>query len=102
MALNEKPWWVRLDAGPHKCGVSSGEGFNDRIDEFVRVALDYYGEKGLLDPTPLPKTAPQQSALAAASPLRYPGKVAVDPTGQSEQVGRGEGHHTTGMDGPGG
>lgn len=45
-------------------------------------ALQYYGEAGLLDNTPLPVALEREKdPRLAASPLRFPGKLATDLAG---------------------
>jgi sugar lactone lactonase YvrE len=50
--------------------------------DFVSAALQYYGEQGLLDPTPVPSSLERDKDPALRdSPLVYPGKIAADPKG---------------------
>lgn len=46
----------------------------------LAAALQYYGERGLLDDKPLLVALERDrpASAAASSPLRYPGKVASD------------------------
>lgn len=51
-----------------------GEGHRQDIDDIVAAALEYYGEKGQLDDTPLPVALERdRDPRLAASPLRFPG-----------------------------
>ncbi len=53
------------------------------LEDLINAALSYYGETGDLDgSTPLPLALERnKQPSTAASPLRYPGKVAVDVAG---------------------
>lgn len=60
----------------------SGEGHREDMDDLVAAALEYYGEKGLLDQTPVPSLLEKdRDARLSQSPFRFPGKVATDPAG---------------------
>ncbi len=64
------------------CIVSSGEGQKQNVDDMLAAALQYYGEVGLLDSTPVPVALEREKpAQALNSPLRYPGKLAADLAG---------------------
>ena len=57
----------------------SGEDHRADLDDVLTAAIEYYGERGLLDATPLPLTLEKtKNPLLAASPLRFPGKIALD------------------------
>ena len=62
----------------------SGEGNQQNVDDMLAAALEYYGERGLLDDTTVPLTLERErrGAAAAVSPLRYPGKLATDLAGR--------------------
>lgn len=47
----------------------------------LAAALEYYGERGMLDESPVPMTLERERRSSAASPLRYPGKLAADLAG---------------------
>ncbi len=50
----------------------------------LAAALEYYGERGMLDDTPVPITLERDrrsGAAAGLSPLRYPGKLTADLAG---------------------
>ncbi|CAM9320884.1 unnamed protein product [Chrysoparadoxa australica] len=55
-------------------GIWEGEGWDDRIEEYIKESLDYFGGKGELNAKALPKEAAPTSSGTA---LRYPGKVAT-------------------------
>ncbi|MEW5313748.1 MAG: hypothetical protein WDW38_005289 [Sanguina aurantia] len=62
----------------------SGEGHRRDVDDFLAAALRYYGDLGMLDNSPLPLALERDKdpgAATARSPLRYPGKLAVDAAG---------------------
>ncbi|GIL63415.1 hypothetical protein Vafri_17433, partial [Volvox africanus] len=62
----------------------SGEGHRQDLEDLITAALQFYGEKGQLDgSTPLPLALERNKTQpgAAASPLRYPGKIASDVAG---------------------
>lgn len=57
----------------------SGEGQEANADAFIQAALEFYGEKGQLDATPVPSALERdRDPLLANSPLRFPGKLAFD------------------------
>jgi hypothetical protein len=62
----------------------SGEGNQQNVDDMLAAALEYYGERGMLDDTPVPVTLERERRGAAAvlSPLRYPGKLTADLAGR--------------------
>jgi hypothetical protein len=62
-------------------GRDAGEGQKQNIDDMLAAALQFYGERGLLDERPVPLT-PERQRAAAATSLRYPGKVASDLPGR--------------------
>ncbi len=52
------------------------------MDDMLAAALQYYGEAGLLDATPVPLALEREKPIQAlSSPLRYPGKLAADLAG---------------------
>lgn len=54
------------------------------MDDMLAAALEYYGERGMLDDTPVPITLERDrrsGAAAGLSPLRYPGKLTADLAG---------------------
>ncbi|GAB4822761.1 hypothetical protein N2152v2_009807 [Parachlorella kessleri] len=59
-----------------------GEGHRQDLDDLLAAALDFYGEQGLLDDSPLPLALEREKdPRLASSPLRFPGKVATDLEG---------------------
>ncbi len=61
----------------------SGEGNQQNVDDMLAAALEYYGERGMLDDTPVPMTLERErrGSATASSPLRYPGKLTADLAG---------------------
>jgi hypothetical protein len=58
----------------------AGEGNLRNLDDIIAASLEYYGEQGMLDASPLPLTLEKdKDARLAASPLRYPGVCAAPP-----------------------
>ncbi|KAI3944972.1 hypothetical protein MKW92_051069 [Papaver armeniacum] len=57
----------------------AGEGRRKDLDDLVEAALLFYGEKEILDSTPLPLTLEKDNdPRLLTSPLKFPGKLAVD------------------------
>ncbi|KAK3199437.1 hypothetical protein Dsin_022852 [Dipteronia sinensis] len=57
----------------------SGEGRRKDLDDLVEAALLFYGEKKLLDNTPLPLSLEKDNdPRLLTSPLKFPGKLAID------------------------
>lgn len=57
----------------------AGEGHREDLDDLVEAALEFYGEKKLLDARPLtPSLEKEKDARLVASPLKFPGKLATD------------------------
>ncbi len=86
MASRQEP------TGPNKPELAScfltagaawaGEGQKQNIDDMVAAALQYYGERGELDSTPVPMTLERDKPERLLdSPLRYPGKLTADLAG---------------------
>ncbi len=76
-----------------------GEPAPEALDALVAEALAEYGERGLLNPRPLPLRP--ETAAEFPGALAFPGKVAVDPTGERLAIAD-TGHHrivVTSLDG---
>ncbi|CAD7700093.1 unnamed protein product [Ostreobium quekettii] len=59
-----------------------GEGHRKDLDDILSAGLEYYGEKGDLDSSPVPQTLERnKDARLLKSPLRFPGKIATDVDG---------------------
>ena len=75
---------MRTAGGAVACdGLRAGEGQKQTVDDMLAAALAYYGERGELDPSPVPVTLEREKPRAGAvgSPLRFPGKLAADLAG---------------------
>ena len=72
--LFDDPCYLRNDSG--LCGFV--DGLQD-LDDLVEAALEFYGEKKLLDPRPLiPSLEKDKDSRLVASPLKFPGKLTTD------------------------
>lgn len=61
----------------------AGEGHREDLKDIITAALEYYGEEEMLDATPVPQALERdKDPRLTASPLRFPGKVAIDGIGQ--------------------
>lgn len=57
----------------------AGEGHREDLDDLLSAALQYYGEKGELNNSPLPVALEKnKDGRLLASPLRFPGKITTD------------------------
>ncbi len=74
------PTTVLIDPLGKIVGGRSGEGVYDVFQSILTTMVEEYGAAGLLNDTPLTKSAPELEA-AAPSALSYPGKVLADPAG---------------------
>ncbi len=74
------PSLVLVDPEGQYCGYVSGEGNRELLDTVVQKLIAYHKAKGTLDETPVKFDLERNKA--AASPLRFPGKVLADETGQ--------------------
>lgn len=74
--------------------LQTGERNEERVDQFIAASLKFYGDQGLLDRTPLKLTKPSNAPKGlAGSPLSYPGKIHVDPSGAPRLFVADTGHH---------
>lgn len=55
--------------------IWAGEGYEQRIDDFVQASLQFYGDSLDATPLPAPGTVPRE---VKNSPLNYPGKLFYD------------------------
>ncbi len=74
------PTTVLIDPLGKIVGGRAGEGVYDIFQPILTTMVEEYGAAGLLDDTPLAKSAPELESRAA-TPLNYPGKVLADPAG---------------------
>ncbi len=69
-----------IDPEGNLVAVHSGEIEFEVLDDFFKRVLPYYREKGLLNEKPVQFAL--ESANAAKTPLRYPGKILADEAGK--------------------
>ncbi|KAI7838239.1 hypothetical protein COHA_007984 [Chlorella ohadii] len=82
LGVNSWPTLAVVSPNGRLIAMVAGEGHRQDIDDIVAAALEYYGEKGQLDDTPLPVALERErDPRLAASPLRFPGKLATDLAG---------------------
>jgi DNA-binding beta-propeller fold protein YncE/cytochrome oxidase Cu insertion factor (SCO1/SenC/PrrC family) len=84
------PTQVLIDPEGYYIGSVSGEGHYEAIRTALQKLIAYHEKKGTLDRTPL--HFQQERYGVAKSPLRYPGKVAVDEEGRRLFIAD-SGHH---------
>ena len=70
------PTVVLIDPQGDAVWGASGEITFEQVDKVIRAALPYYRQKRLLDETPL--RFDMERHTAAATPLRFPGKILAD------------------------
>jgi len=73
------PSLVLVDPEGYAVWATSGEITFEQVDAILKAAIPYYRKKGLLDPTPLRFNIEAQRA--PDTPLRFPGKVLADESG---------------------
>jgi thiol-disulfide isomerase/thioredoxin len=78
--VNSWPTLVLIDPEGSYCGYISGEGNREILDQVVGRVVAYHKAKGTLDETPV--RFDLERAKAAATPLRFPGKVLADAASQ--------------------
>ena len=74
------PSLVLVDPEGQYCGYVSGEGNRELLDTVVTKLIAYHKAKGTLDETPVKFDL--ERSKAAATPLRFPGKVLADAEGK--------------------
>lgn len=74
--INSWPSLVLIDPEGNYCGVAPGEGNRELLDTVIGKLLVYHKSKGTLDETPFKFDLERNRA--AATPLRFPGKLLVD------------------------
>ncbi|KAG6555690.1 hypothetical protein Mapa_002927 [Marchantia paleacea] len=83
--LGVSSWPTLALVGPtgRLIAMLAGEGHRKDLDDLVAAALQFYGEKGLLNDKPIPE-APEKNkdSRLVASPLKFPGKLATDLANQ--------------------
>jgi DNA-binding beta-propeller fold protein YncE len=73
------PSLVLIDPEGNYCGVAPGEGNRELLDTVVGKLIAYHKAKGTLDETPVRFDLERNKA--AATPLRFPGKLVADEAG---------------------
>jgi len=80
VGVNSWPSLVLVGPRGNLLSIWPGEGNFEKVDSFIEGALAFYGEKGLLNNTPLKISKPTSARGGLpGSPLSYPGKLHVDP-----------------------
>ncbi|ODA28994.1 hypothetical protein A6X21_10350 [Planctopirus hydrillae] len=77
-SIRSWPSLVLIDPEGQFCGVASGEGNRELLDQVIAKVIDYHRAKGTLNEKPM--AFDLESGKEAATPLRFPGKLLVDPT----------------------
>ncbi|KAK9292842.1 hypothetical protein L1049_020822 [Liquidambar formosana] len=79
LGVNSWPTFVIVGANGKLLAQISGEGRRKDLDDLVEAALLFYGEKKILDNTPIPLSLEKDNdPRILTSPLKFPGKLAVD------------------------
>ncbi|CAM8917988.1 unnamed protein product [Rhodiola kirilowii] len=79
LGVSSWPTFVIVGPSGKVLAQLSGEGRRKDLDDLVAAALLFYGQKKLLDNTPLPLSLERDNdPLLLASPLKFPGKLFVD------------------------
>lgn len=81
LGVNSWPTFVVVSPNGKLLAQLAGEGHRQDLDDFVEAALQFYGEKQLLDNHPIPEALEKdKDTRLVASPLKFPGKLATDLT----------------------
>ncbi|KAI5075738.1 hypothetical protein GOP47_0009814 [Adiantum capillus-veneris] len=79
LGINSWPTLVVVSPRGKSLAVLSGEGHRKDLDDFVSAALQYYGNKNLLDDRSLPVLLEKdKDTRLVSSPLKFPGKLTTD------------------------
>lgn len=81
LMINCWPTFVVLGPNNEYLHSFAGEGNRQRILEFIDVALEYYGETGLIKPHQLPLHLEKNDLERCKDVLQFPGKLCVDGQG---------------------
>ena len=79
-AIGSWPSLVLIDPEGNYCGTAPGEGNREVLDTIIGKVIAYHKFKGTLDETPV--RFDLERNRAPATPLRFPGKLLVDPASQ--------------------
>uniref|UniRef100_M4EGL8 Thioredoxin domain-containing protein n=1 Tax=Brassica campestris TaxID=3711 RepID=M4EGL8_BRACM len=79
LGINSWPTFAVVSPNGKVIAQIAGESHRKDLDDLVAAALIYYGGKNVLDSTPLPtRLEKDNDPRLAASPLKFPGKLAID------------------------
>lgn len=79
LGVNSWPTFAIVGPNGKLLAQLSGEGRRKDLDDIVEAALLFYGEKKLLDNTPIPISLEKDNdPRLLTSPLKFPGKLAID------------------------
>ncbi|XP_010259233.1 PREDICTED: NHL repeat-containing protein 2 isoform X1 [Nelumbo nucifera] len=79
LGVNSWPTFALVSPNGDLLAQISGEGHRKDLDDLVEAALLYYGEKKILDNSPIPLSLEKDNdPRLLTSPLKFPGKLAVD------------------------
>ncbi|KAF3771765.1 NHL repeat-containing protein 2 [Nymphaea thermarum] len=79
LGISSWPTFVLVGPSGKILAQISGEGHRKDLDSLVEAALLFYGEKKALDERPIPLALERErSPRLLLSPLKFPGKLAVD------------------------
>lgn len=79
LGVNSWPTFVIVGPNGKLLAQISGEGHRKDLDDFVDAALQYYGEKKLLENNRIPLALEKDNdRRLLITPLKFPGKLAVD------------------------
>ncbi|KAJ0979952.1 hypothetical protein J5N97_015426 [Dioscorea zingiberensis] len=79
LGVNSWPTFVIVGPNGKILAQISGEGHRRDLDYFIEAALQFYGEKKLLENKPIPlQLEKDNDRRLLASPLKFPGKLAID------------------------
>ncbi|KAJ6791613.1 NHL repeat-containing protein 2 isoform X2 [Iris pallida] len=79
--LGVSSWPTLVVVGPNRKLIAqiSGEGHRKDLDDLIDAALQFYGEKNLLENNSIPLALEKENdSRLLSSPLKYPGKLAID------------------------
>ncbi|CAI9103559.1 OLC1v1002070C1 [Oldenlandia corymbosa var. corymbosa] len=79
LGVNSWPTFVLIGPNGKVLAQLAGEGRRKDLDDLVEAALLYYGQKNILDSSPIPlKLEKDNDPRLLTSPLKFPGKLEVD------------------------
>ncbi|XP_058082799.1 protein SUPPRESSOR OF QUENCHING 1, chloroplastic isoform X2 [Magnolia sinica] len=79
LGINSWPTFAIVAPSGKLLAQISGEGHRKDLDDFVEAALQFYGEKKILNNSSIPLALEKDSdPRLSTSPLKFPGKLAID------------------------